>query len=70
MEGVLKEHLHSETYKGTGGDIKTLRAWENYGAWDGHIHTAILKMDNQQGLAVHHRDHCSMSCGRLDGRGF
>ena len=25
---------------------------ESKGVWDGHIHTAILKMDNQRGLSV------------------
>ena len=37
--------------------------------WDGHVHTAILKMDNQQGLTVVHWELCSISCGSLDGRG-
>ena len=37
--------------------------------WDCHVHTAIFKMDNQQGPTVQHREHCSMLCGSLDGRG-
>ena len=28
------------------------RGRENKGVWDGHIHTAILKMDNQRGHSV------------------
>ena len=28
-----------------------------------------FKMDNQQGPTVQHREHCSMLCGSLDGRG-
>ena len=30
---------------------------------------AILKMDDQQGPTVQHRELCSMLCGSLDGRG-
>ena len=33
------------------------------GVWDGHTHTAIFKMDNQN------RELCSELCGSLDGRG-
>ena len=29
------------------------------GVWDGHVHTAIFKMDNQQGPPVQHRELCS-----------
>ena len=35
---------------------------ESLGVWDGHVHTAILKMDHQQGPAVEHRELCSMLC--------
>ena len=37
--------------------------------WDGHVHPAMSKMDNQQGPPVHHRELCSMLCGSLNGRG-
>ena len=37
------------------------------GVWDRCVHTAILKMDNQQGPAVQHKEPCSMLCGSLDG---
>ena len=33
---------------------------DNYGVWDGHVHTAIFKMDNQQGPTVQHMELCSM----------
>ena len=36
---------------------------------DQYIHTAIFKMDNQQGPPVEHRELCSMLFGSLDGRG-
>ena len=28
-------------------------------AWDGHVHTAIFKMDNQQGTTIQHKELCS-----------
>ena len=34
------------------------------------MHTAIFKMDNQQGPTVQHREFCPMLCGSLDGRGL
>ena len=37
--------------------------------WTGHVHTAIFRMDNQQGPTVQHMELCSMLCGSLDGRG-
>ena len=41
---------------------KERRGRDSYGVWDGHVHTAIFKMDN-------HRELCLMFCGSLDGRG-
>ena len=32
------------------------------------IHTAIFKMDTQQGLSIWHMELCSMSCAKLDRR--
>ena len=40
---------------------------EQIGSWDAHAHTAIFKMDNQQGPTVQHRELCSMLCGSWDG---
>ena len=37
------------------------------GLWQGHVHTAILKMDNQQKPIVQHTELCSMLCASLDG---
>ena len=42
---------------------------DSYGVWDQHIHTAIFKMDNQQGPTKQHRELCSVLCGSLNGRG-
>ena len=39
------------------------------GVWDRHVHTAIFKVDSQQGPTVEHRELCSVLCGSLDGGG-
>ena len=36
--------------------------------WDGHVHTAVYKMDNQHGPTVQQKELCSILCGSLDGR--
>ena len=36
---------------------------------DGHVHTAIFKVDNHQGPSVQHRELCSLFCGSLDEKG-
>ena len=41
----------------------------SYGVWDGHIHTTISEIGNQQGPTVERMELCSMLCGSLDGRG-
>ena len=38
--------------------------------WDGHVHTAIFKMNNQQRPTVQHRELCPRLGGSLDGRGM
>ena len=35
-----------------------------------HIHTAVFKMDNEQGPTVQHRQLCSVLPGSLDGSGI
>ena len=42
---------------------------DSWGLWEGHVHTAIFKMDNQQRPPAWHMLLCSMLCGSLDGRG-
>ena len=41
---------------------------DNQRVWDGHVHTAMFKMYNQQGPTVQHRELGSMLCGSLEGR--
>ena len=42
---------------------------DRQGVWDGHVHTALSEMDNQQGLTVQHRELYSMLHACLDGKG-
>ena len=42
---------------------------DSLGLWGGHVHTAIFKVDNQQGPTVQHRELCSTLYGSLVGRG-
>ena len=35
---------------------------DSQGVWDGHGHTAVFNMENQQGLAGQHRELCSILC--------
>ena len=42
---------------------------DSQGVWDSDVHTAIFKMDSQQGPIVQHMELCSMLCASLDGRG-
>ena len=38
------------------------------GFCDGHVHTAIFKIGNQQGPTLQHMELYSTLCGKLDGR--
>ena len=53
-----------------GGQGPRMGRRDSWGVWDGHIHTAILKIGNQQGPTVQHLELCSMLCGSLDGGEF
>ena len=46
-----------------------MRGRDSWGVWDGHEHTAIFKMDNQQGPTLLYKELCLVLCGSLDGRG-
>ena len=41
---------------------------DKLGVWDGHVHTAIFKIDNQQGTPGEHRELCSIFCNNLHGK--
>ena len=38
---------------------------DSQGVWDGHGHTAVFNMENQQGPAGQHRELCSTLCNNL-----
>ena len=38
---------------------------DSQGVWDGHGHTAVFNMENQQGPAGQHRELCSILCNNL-----
>ena len=42
---------------------------DSYGVRGGHVHTAVFKMDNQQGPTAQHRELCSVFCSSLEGSG-
>ena len=53
-------------YQKAGG--RRVRGKPKLGVWDGHIHTAIFKIDNQKGHTVQHRELCSVLCNNLNGK--
>ena len=61
------------TYK-TERDSQTqkMNSWlpgerDSQGVWEGHVHTVMFKMDNQQGPILQHMD--SMLYASMDGKG-
>ena len=46
------------------------RGRDSCGVWKAHVHTAILKVDNQQRPPVLRMELCSTLCGSLVGRGY
>ena len=41
---------------------------DRLGVWDWHVHTAIFKIENQQGPTVWYRELCSILCNNLNGQ--
>ena len=48
---LLREQIYG--YQGVGVAVG---GSDSYAVWGGHIHTAIFKMNNQQGPTVEHRE--------------
>ena len=74
--GIYKENDTNELIYITEGDSQTqkINLWlleerDSQGIGEGHAHTAVFKMDNQQGPIVQDRELCSVPCGSLGGRG-
>ena len=50
-----------------------MKGRDSLGVWNGQVHTALFKMDNQQGPTVQHMELGSKLCTSLDwggGRGL
>ena len=43
---------------------------ERQGVWDGHVHTALFKMDNQQGPTIQHMELAQCYMAALTGGEF
>ena len=56
----------SQTYK---TNLRLPGGKDSQGLWEGHVHTAVFRMDDQQGPTVQHMELRSMLCASLDGRG-
>ena len=70
IQGTHKIEADSQTYRMISWLLKGKDGGrDSQGVWDGHGHTALFIMENQQGPAGQHRELCSVSCGSLDGRG-
>ena len=50
-------------------ELVVARGRDDQGVWEGHVHTASLKMDSEQRPIVQHMELYSMLCARLDERG-
>ena len=50
-----------------GGKDSGKDRWKGQGVWDGHVHTTIFTMDNQQGPTVQHIEPWSMLCDKMGG---
>ena len=48
-----------------GGRVK---GRDSYGVWDGHVHSAIFKMDYQEGPIEQSRELCSILRNNLNGK--
>ena len=70
IQGTHKIEADSQTYRMISWLLKGKDGGrDSQGVWDGHGHTAVFHMENQQGPAGQHRGLCSMSCSSLAGRG-
>ena len=52
LEKQKETHRLRERTYGCRGEGWGVGERDSWGVWDGHVHTGIFKMDNQQGPAV------------------
>ena len=57
--------VSKQTYGYQGGRMGSR---DSYGVWNSHVHTAIFKMDDQQGPTVEQRKLNSIFCNNLNGK--
>ena len=65
METDLQAQRTNLWLRGWGGRVV---GRDRLGVWDWHVHTAIFKIDNQQGPTVQHRELCSILSNNLNGK--
>ena len=46
---LKQEEIHGLRQWTYGCWVDRMEGWNRQGVWDGHVHTDIFKMDNQQG---------------------
>ena len=64
---LLTKKKNSQTQKMNLWLLEMGAGTDSQRVWDGHVHTDVFQMENQQGLIVQHMELCSMLCGSLDG---
>ena len=65
-ELINKTGTQSQIREGNFGcQRRSMGGRESQGVWDGHGHTALFIMENQQGPAGQHRGLCSLLCNNL-----
>ena len=67
---IYKTETDSQRNYGCQGGRMRTGQLQGKGVWNGHVHTAVFKTDNQQRPPAEHRDLFSVSCGSLGGRGI
>ena len=77
LKQITNKVLLQSTGNSSQYSVKTLwllggrmKGRNSLGVWDGHVHTAVFKTDNQQRPPAEHRELFSVSCGSLGGRGI
>ena len=63
-EFIYKTETGSQTYR-TNLWLLGRREGDRLGVWDGHVNTAIVKLDNQQGPTAQHRECYAIFCNNL-----
>ena len=66
VEADFNTERDSQTYK---MNLRLPGGKDSQVLWEGHVHTTVFRMDDQQGPTVQHMELRSMFCASLDGRG-